>query len=85
MRGYVFDPAERSGIRLTGDLPEPEPAADELLLDVQPGTARSCPAPEHDRPRHHQMHQVSRRWHKCHPGAKIIEKVPSILRPYMPV
>jgi NADPH:quinone reductase-like Zn-dependent oxidoreductase len=35
MRGYVTDPAGPSGVRLADDLPEPVPAASELVLDVR--------------------------------------------------
>jgi NADPH:quinone reductase-like Zn-dependent oxidoreductase len=35
MRGYVTDPSAPGGVRLADDLEEPEPAADELLLDVR--------------------------------------------------
>jgi NADPH2:quinone reductase len=35
MRGFVTDPEGAAGLRLTGDLPEPQPADDEFLLDVR--------------------------------------------------
>jgi NADPH2:quinone reductase len=35
VRGYVTDPSAPGGLRLAGDLPEPEPGAGELLLDVR--------------------------------------------------
>jgi NADPH:quinone reductase len=35
VRGFITDPAAPGGLRLADDLPEPEPAADELLLDVR--------------------------------------------------
>lgn len=35
MRGFVTDPAGEAGVRLVDDLPEPEPAADELVLEVR--------------------------------------------------
>jgi NADPH:quinone reductase len=35
MRGYVTDPSALGGLRLAGDLPEPEPGPDELLVDVR--------------------------------------------------
>lgn len=35
MRGYLTDPNASGGLRLADDLPEPEPAPDELLLDVR--------------------------------------------------
>lgn len=34
MRGYVTDPSAPGGLRLDGDLPEPEPAGHELLVEV---------------------------------------------------
>jgi NADPH:quinone reductase len=34
MRGYVTDPRGPGGLTLAGDLPEPEPAPDELVLEV---------------------------------------------------
>jgi NADPH2:quinone reductase len=35
MRGYITDPNAAAGLRLADDLPEPEPARDELLLEVR--------------------------------------------------
>jgi NADPH2:quinone reductase len=35
MRGFVTDPNGRAGLRLADDLPEPEPAPNEFLLDVR--------------------------------------------------
>ena len=35
MRGFVTDPNGASGLRLTDDLPEPVPAADEVLVEVR--------------------------------------------------
>jgi NADPH2:quinone reductase len=35
MRGFVTDPSAPGGLRLADDLPEPEPAANELLVDVR--------------------------------------------------
>jgi NADPH:quinone reductase len=35
MRGYITDPAAPGGLRLADDLPEPEPAPHELLLEVR--------------------------------------------------
>ncbi|ADP79399.1 zinc-binding dehydrogenase [Pseudofrankia inefficax] len=35
MRGFVTDPAGQAGLRLADDLPEPEPAAGEFLLEVR--------------------------------------------------
>ena len=35
MRGYVTDRQGRAGLRLTDDLPEPNPAPNELVLDVR--------------------------------------------------
>jgi NADPH:quinone reductase-like Zn-dependent oxidoreductase len=35
MRGFITDPAADRGLRLADDLPEPEPAAGELLLEVR--------------------------------------------------
>jgi NADPH:quinone reductase-like Zn-dependent oxidoreductase len=34
MRGFVTDPQGQAGLRLTADLPEPQPKDDEFLLDV---------------------------------------------------
>lgn len=35
MRGYITDPSAEGGVRLADDHPEPEPAADELVLEVR--------------------------------------------------
>jgi NADPH:quinone reductase len=35
MRGYITDPNAPAGLRLDDEAPEPEPGADELLLDVR--------------------------------------------------
>lgn len=35
MRGWITDPSAPDGLRLAEDLPEPEPAADELLVEVR--------------------------------------------------
>lgn len=35
MRGFLTDPAGRAGLRLTDDLPEPEPRPDEALVEVR--------------------------------------------------
>src|ERR1700754_4727063 len=35
MRGYITDPDAPGGLRHADDLPEPEPAEDELVLDVR--------------------------------------------------
>jgi NADPH:quinone reductase len=35
MRGYITDPNAPGGLRLADDLPEPEPAPNELLLEVR--------------------------------------------------
>jgi hypothetical protein len=35
MRGYVKDSSAPDGLRLADDLPEPDPAADEFLLEVR--------------------------------------------------
>ncbi|KAA2263016.1 zinc-binding dehydrogenase [Solihabitans fulvus] len=35
MRGFITDPSAPSGLRLTEDLPEPEPAEDEFLLGLR--------------------------------------------------
>jgi NADPH2:quinone reductase len=35
MRGYITDPAAPGGLRLAANLPEPEPAPHELLLEVR--------------------------------------------------
>ncbi|MFJ4653317.1 hypothetical protein ACIP5Y_18805 [Nocardia sp. NPDC088792] len=35
MRGFITDPAGPSGLRLADDLPEPIPAADEILVEVR--------------------------------------------------
>jgi NADPH:quinone reductase len=53
MRGFVTDPAEPEGIRWSEDLPEPEPAANEFLLDVRayainPGERRLIEARSRD-------------------------------------
>lgn len=45
MRGYLTDPSAPGGLRLADDLPEPEPAGHELLVEVHaysinPGEAR---------------------------------------------
>ena len=35
MRGFITDPNSPGGLRLAGDLPEPEPAANEVLMEVR--------------------------------------------------
>ncbi|MGO4647756.1 zinc-binding dehydrogenase [Nocardia sp. 2YAB30] len=35
MRGFITDPAGRAGLRLTDELPEPNPAADEAVVAVR--------------------------------------------------
>src|SRR5579884_81744 len=35
MRGFITDPASPGGLRLVNDLPEPEPAPDQFLLEVR--------------------------------------------------
>ena len=35
MKGYITDPAAPGGLRLADDLPEPKPAANELLVEVR--------------------------------------------------
>jgi NADPH2:quinone reductase len=35
MRGYITDPGAERGLGLASDLPEPDPAADELILEVR--------------------------------------------------
>ncbi len=35
MRGYITDPSAPGGLRLADDLPEPEPAEDEVVVDVR--------------------------------------------------
>jgi NADPH2:quinone reductase len=35
MRGFITDPTARGGLRLTDDLPEPDPAADEVVVEVR--------------------------------------------------
>ena len=35
MKGYITDPAAPGGLRLAGDLPEPKPAMNELLVEVR--------------------------------------------------
>lgn len=45
MRGFITDPAGQSGLRFVNDLPEPEPAPNQILLEVRaysinPGEAR---------------------------------------------
>src|SRR5919202_917366 len=35
MRGFITDPNSPGGLRLAGDLPEPEPAVNEVLMEVR--------------------------------------------------
>lgn len=35
MRGWITDPSGEAGLRLAGDLPEPEPAQDEAVIEVK--------------------------------------------------
>ena len=35
MRGFITDPQASAGLKLSGDLPEPEPASHEMLVEVK--------------------------------------------------
>ncbi|WP_433624009.1 hypothetical protein [Nocardia sp. CA-120079] len=51
MRGFITDPVACGGLRLTGDLPEPDPAADEVVVAVR------AYAVNHD-----EANLIARRW-----------------------
>jgi len=60
MRGFITDPAGRGGLRLDGDLPEPDPAVDEVVVRVR------AYAVNHD-----EANLIARRPHWWRPGQDV--------------